>query len=130
MYNNRDKELDAEKRKCILPNSLVAYWAAIKHYYANIRIPRILLLIPDDSELQMDFESFFQGYENKIAGDKQSGLISSKSGKSSFTMTAYKTVCELAFFVFNVHMWRFTVFNMLESCCTRRNCRTSFLRSY
>jgi len=58
MYNNRDKELDVEKRKCILPNSLVAYWAAIKHYYANIRVPRIL--IPDDSELQMDCERFFK----------------------------------------------------------------------
>jgi len=107
MYNNKDKELDADKRRCILPNSLVAYWAAIKHYYANIRIPRIL--ISEDSELQMDCERFFQGYRNKIAGDKQIGVLSNKSGKSHFTMTAYKTVCEVAFFVFNIDMWCFTV---------------------
>ena len=108
MYDSRGKETDQEKNKLILPNSLMAYWAAIKHYYTKMRVPRIL--IPDDSELQIDCESFFSGYKKKIASDKQNGAISSKAGKNHFTMNGYKTVCELGFYDFNVDMWCFSIF--------------------
>ena len=55
MYGSRGKENNTEKNKLILPHTLMAYWAAIKHYYTKLRVLRIL--IPDESELQIDCES-------------------------------------------------------------------------
>ena len=69
MYDSRGKESDPDKNKLILPNSLMAYWAAIKHDYTKMTVPRIL--ISDDSELQIDCEPFFSGYIKKISSDKQ-----------------------------------------------------------
>ena len=62
-------------------------------------------MIPDESEFQFRFLVVIKRKQHK-----QSGAISSKSGKNRVTLNGYKTVCVLGFYGSNVDLWCLSIF--------------------